>query len=299
MSVKVEGLTKIYGVQKAVDSVSFEAKKGEVLGFLGPNGAGKSTTMKMATGYILPSSGTIEICGIDAVKDSQKVRGLIGYLPEYNPLYLDMYVKEYLNLFGKIHKMSGIALQAKIKEVIDLCGLAKEQKRKIGQLSKGFRQRVGLAQTLLHDPEVLVLDEPTTGLDPNQLVEIRTLIKSIAKEKTVILSTHIMQEVQAICDRVVVINSGKLVADEEIDQIVSASKSLKVEFQSRINPQELESFGTVRAISERIYSIQTSTNDDIRPQLFEMAKTKDWVILSMNMEYQDLESFFQEKTREE
>ena len=206
MSVKVEGLTKIYGVQKAVDSVSFEAKKGEVLGFLGPNGAGKSTTMKMATGYILPSSGTIEICGIDAVKDSQKVRGLIGYLPEYNPLYLDMYVKEYSTL-GKIHKMSGIALQAKIKEVIDLCGLAKEQKRKIGQLSKGFRQRVGLAQTLLHDPEVLVLDEPTTGLDPNQLVEIRTLIKSIAKEKTVILSTHIMQEVQAICDRVVVINS--------------------------------------------------------------------------------------------
>ncbi len=299
MAVKVQNLTKIYGAQKAVDSVSFEAKKGEVLGFLGPNGAGKSTTMKMATGYIPPTSGTIEICGFDAVKDSQKVRGLIGYLPEHNPLYLDMFVKEYLLFMGRIHQMGGKLLKERVTEVIDLCGLIKEQKKKIGQLSKGYRQRVGLAQALLHDPDVLILDEPTTGLDPNQLVEIRRLIQSIAKDKTVILSTHIMQEVQAMCNRVVVINSGKLVANEKVDVITSASQTLKVEFQASIVPKELASFGKVEAVSDKVFSIQFGGADDIRPQLFELAKSKDWVILSMNIESQDLESFFHEKTKEE
>lgn len=299
MPIKVEGLTKIYRVQKAVDSVSFEANKGEVLGFLGPNGAGKSTTMKMATGYIPPSSGTIEICGIDALKESDKTRKLIGYLPEHNPLYLDMYIKEYLKFCGGVHGLKGKALKNRISQIISECGLTKEQHKKIGSLSKGYRQRVGLAQALLHDPEVLILDEPTTGLDPNQLVEIRALIKSLAKDKTVILSTHIMQEVQAICDRVVVINNGKLVANERIENIKGSVQEFKIEFQSSIDEAKLRVLGDLTQLSDFTYSLKTRKKEDLRPKIFELAKANDWVILSMNKEEQDLESFFHQKTKGE
>lgn len=296
MSIKVTELTKTFGSQKAVDAITFEAKRGEVLGFLGPNGAGKSTTMKMATGYIPPSSGTIEVCGLDAVKDSAKTRKRIGYLPEHNPLYLDMYVKEYLGFCGGIHGLKGSQLKARISEIIEECGLIKEQHKKIAQLSKGYRQRVGLAQALLHDPEVLILDEPTTGLDPNQLVEIRALIKSLGKDKTVILSTHIMQEVQAICDRVIVINNGVLVANERIEQIKGAAQILKIEFESTIDEAKLRAYGELTKTGTNHYTLSTRTKKDIRSELFELAKTNNWVILSMNREEQDLESFFQQKT---
>lgn len=297
MSVKVTELTKIYGSQKAVNAITFEAKKGEVLGFLGPNGAGKSTTMKMATGYIPPSTGLIQVCGLDVVKDAQRTRRLIGYLPENNPLYLDMYVKEYLQFIGRVHGMKGALLKERMANIIEECGLQKEQHKQIAALSKGYRQRVGLAQALLHDPEVLILDEPTTGLDPNQLVEIRALIKKLAKDKTVILSTHIMQEVQAICDRVVVINNGEIVANESIDQIKAGVQVLKIEFQVQIDEAALRSFGDVRRIAENTYALRTRVKKDIRPELFELAKSSGWVILSMNREEQDLESFFQQKTK--
>lgn len=297
MSVKVSQLTKFYGSQKAVNAISFEAKKGEVLGFLGPNGAGKSTTMKMATGYIPPTEGSIEVCGLDAVKDSQKVRQVIGYLPEHNPLYLDMYVKEYLKFIGGVHGLGGNDLKERISVIIQECGLQKEQGKQIGQLSKGYRQRVGLAQALLHDPEVLILDEPTTGLDPNQLVEIRQLIKRLAKDKTVILSTHIMQEVQAICDRVVVINNGEIVANETIDQIKGSVQVLKIEFQVGIEEAALRAFGNVHSVAHNTYTLRTRSKKDIRPEIFELAKSKNWVILSMSKEEQDLESFFHDKTK--
>lgn len=297
MSVKVTELTKTFGPQIAVNAISFEAKKGEVLGFLGPNGAGKSTTMKMATGYLPPSAGTIEICGLDVMQESIKTRKLTGYLPEHNPLYLDMYVIEYLRFVGGIHRLKGAALKTRIEEIIKACGLEKEQRKKIGQLSKGYRQRVGLAQALLHDPEVLILDEPTTGLDPNQLVEIRHLIKRLSADKTVILSTHIMQEVQAICDRVVVINNGVIVANERIDQIKGSLQVLKIEFQHNIDQAKLRAFGDLNQTAPNTYSLRTRNKKDIRSEIFELAKTNNWVILSMSLEEQDLEAFFQEKTR--
>lgn len=299
MSVKVTELTKTFGPQIAVKAISFEAKKGEVLGFLGPNGAGKSTTMKMATGFLPPSSGQIEICGMDVMKESIKTRKLIGYLPEHNPLYLDMYVKEYLRFVGGIHRLKGAALKTRIEEIIQACGLEKEQRKKISQLSKGYRQRVGLAQALFHDPEVLILDEPTTGLDPNQLVEIRQLIKRLAENKTVILSTHIMQEVQAICDRVVVINNGEIVANERIDQIKGSVQVLNIEFQHSIDESMLLSFGDLKQTGKQSYQLRTRNKKDIRPTLFDLAKTNDWVILSLSREEQDLESFFHQKTKGE
>lgn len=213
MSIQVQNLTKIYGEQRAVNDITFEVNPGEIVGFLGPNGAGKSTTMKIATGYLPATSGTVSVCGFDVQKNPMDVRRNIGYLPEHNPLYLDMYVKEFLEFVGSLYKLKGKPLTNRITEVIDLVGLTLEQKKKIGQLSKGYRQRVGLAQALIHNPPVLILDEPTTGLDPNQLAEIRQVIRNIGKEKTVIFSTHIMQEVEAICDRAIIINQGKIVAD--------------------------------------------------------------------------------------
>jgi len=296
MSVKVTELTKNYGSQKAVNSITLEANSGEVLGFLGPNGAGKSTTMKMITGFIPPSSGTVTVCGLDAVKDSQKVRKYIGYLPENNPLYLDMYVREYLQFCGGLHQLRGKALNARVVEIIQQCGLAQEQHKTIGQLSKGYRQRVGLAQALIHDPKVLILDEPTTGLDPNQLIEIRQLIKTMAKNKTVIMSTHIMQEVQAICDRVVVINKGELVANERIDQIKGTGQLLRIEFQGQIDEVALGAHGELTILGEYTYQLRTEAKGDIRPAIFALAKENDWVILSMNKEKQDMESFFHQKT---
>lgn len=219
MSIKIQNLSKIYGSQKAVDNISFEINKGEIVGFLGPNGAGKSTTMKILTGYIPATEGIAEVNGFDVKTNPMQVKQTIGYLPEHNPLYLDMYVREFLEFVGSMYGISGKNLKNRIDEVIELVGLNIEKHKKIGQLSKGYRQRVGIAQALIHDPEVLILDEPTTGLDPNQLVEIRNLIKQIGQNKTVVFSTHIMQEVEAICDRVVIINRGKIVADGNLNEL--------------------------------------------------------------------------------
>jgi len=229
--LKVQNLTKIYGSQKAVNDISFEAKAGEIVGFLGPNGAGKSTTMKIATCYLSATSGNVEVCGYDVQHNPMEVRQNIGYLPEHNPLYLDMYVKEFLEFIGGIYNLKGQILQKRILEVIELFGLTLEYKKKIGQLSKGYRQRVGLAQALIHDPKVLILDEPTTGLDPNQLAEIRSVIRNIGKEKTVIFSTHILQEVEAICDRVVIINHGIIVKDCTIHAMRQSGKTMEEVFR--------------------------------------------------------------------
>ena len=229
--LKVQNLTKIYGTQKAVNDITFEAKAGEIVGFLGPNGAGKSTTMKIATCYLTATAGNVEVCGYDVQQNAIEVRKNIGYLPEHNPLYLDMYVKEFLEFIGGIYGLKGQILQKRISEVIELFGLTLEYKKKIGQLSKGYRQRVGLAQALIHDPKVLILDEPTTGLDPNQLAEIRGVIRNIGKEKTVIFSTHILQEVEAICDRVVIINQGIIVKDCPIIDMKQMGKTMEEVFR--------------------------------------------------------------------
>ena len=229
--LKVQNLTKIYGSQKAVNDISFEAKAGEIVGFLGPNGAGKSTTMKIATCYLTATSGNVEVCNYNVQKNPLEVRQNIGYLPEHNPLYLDMYVKEFLEFIGGIYGLKGQSLQKRISDVIELFGLTLEYKKKIGQLSKGYRQRVGLAQALIHDPEVLILDEPTTVLDPNQLAEIRQVIRNIGKEKTVIFSTHILQEVEAICDRVVIINHGIIVKDCPIIEMKQMGKTMEDVFR--------------------------------------------------------------------
>jgi len=229
--LKVQNLTKIYGTQKAVNDISFEAKQGEIVGFLGPNGAGKSTTMKIATCYLTATSGTVEVCGFDVQQSPMEARRNIGYLPEHNPLYLEMYVKEFLEFIGGIYGLKGQNLQRRIDEIIELLGLTLEYKKKIGQLSKGYRQRVGLAQALIHDPKVLILDEPTTGLDPNQLAEIRGVIRNIGREKTVIFSTHIMQEVEAICDRVIIINRGNIVKDTSLNSLQQAGKTMEEVFR--------------------------------------------------------------------
>lgn len=231
MSIKITQLSKIYGSQKAVDDISFEVKKGEIVGFLGPNGAGKSTTMKIITGYLQASSGTVEINGQSISSNILEVKRAIGYLPEHNPLYLDMYVTEFLAFSGSLYDLHGEFFKNRIAEICNLCGLDSEQHKKIGMLSKGYRQRVGLAQALLHNPDVLILDEPTTGLDPNQLTEIRNLIKQIGKDKTVIFSTHILQEVEAVCSRVVIINQGKIVMDTPIDSFSQKEKSLETVFE--------------------------------------------------------------------
>lgn len=231
MSIKVQNLSKVYGTQRAVDNISFEVNKGEIIGFLGPNGAGKSTTMKILTGYIPATEGTAEVNGFDVKTYPMKVKANIGYLPEHNPLYLDMYVKEFLDFAGSLYGLKGRTLQIKIDETIERVGLGLEKHKKIGQLSKGYRQRVGLAQALIHNPDVLILDEPTTGLDPNQLVEIRDLIKNVGKDKTVIFSTHIMQEVEAICDRVVIINRGKIVADGALSELKKGGKGIEEVFR--------------------------------------------------------------------
>ena len=235
MSIKVDQLTKIYRKQVAVDAISFDIPTGQIVGFLGPNGAGKSTTMKMITGYIPPSSGTGTVCGIDLVEDSIEVRKLVGYLPENNPLYLDMYVKEYLEFIAGISGVSKI--KPAVERAIEMTKLTPERHKKVGQLSKGYRQRVGLAQALIHEPKVLILDEPTSGLDPIQVVEIRQVIKDLGKDKTVLLSTHIMQEVEAMCDRVIMISKGKLVADDLVTTLTKDGKSLEDTFRSLANSE--------------------------------------------------------------
>ncbi|WP_428654844.1 ATP-binding cassette domain-containing protein [Runella sp.] len=231
MSIRIQHLTKVYGHQKAVNDVSFDVNRGEIVGFLGPNGAGKSTTMKITTCYLSATSGQVEVNGFDVAKHSMEVRRSIGYLPEHNPLYTDMYIKEFLRFVGALYNLKGETLTKRVSEMIDICGLGVEQRKKIGQLSKGYRQRVGLAQALIHNPPVLILDEATTGLDPNQIVEIRTLIKTVGKEKTVLFSSHIMQEVEAICDRVVIINRGQVVADRRLEDLQNEGKPLEVVFR--------------------------------------------------------------------
>ena len=293
MSLRVQELTKKYGTQVAVDAISFAAQPGEIVGFLGPNGAGKSTTMKIATGYLPPDRGTVEVCGYDVVAAPMAVRRRIGYLPEHNPLYLDMYVHEYLRFIGSMYGLRGKTLTHKVQDMIALCGLTQEQNKKIGSLSKGYRQRVGLAQALVHDPEVLILDEPTTGLDPNQLTEIRHLIKSISREKTVIFSTHIMQEVQALCDRVVIINRGAIVVDSTLANLqrTSAPKatlrpSVEVTFTQPIDTDLLSLVAGVQQVQQTgdsVYQIiSENMEEDIRPAIFRFACQHDYVMIGMN-----------------
>ncbi|MBO3700153.1 gliding motility-associated ABC transporter ATP-binding subunit GldA [Roseivirga sp. E12] len=297
MSIKVNQLTKVYGSQKAVNDISFEVSPGDILGFLGPNGAGKSTTMKIATGFIPPSSGIVEVAGLDVTKEPINARKQIGYLPEQNPLYLDMYVHEYLAFIGDLHGLKGQALKQRISEMVALCGLTVEQNKKIGTLSKGYRQRVGLAQALIHDPSVLILDEPTTGLDPNQLVEIRNLIKEISRDKTVILSTHIMQEVKALCNRVIIIDKGNIVANDTVENLTESQQVLRVELQAPVDAMEFEAFGSVQSVGENIYEITHTSKDDLRPKIFDLAKKNDWVILSMQQQKKDLEQVFRNLTQ--
>lgn len=301
MSVQIKGLTKIYGNQKAVNDLSFSANKGEIVGFLGPNGAGKSTTMKVITCFTPPTSGEVKVCNYDVNITPLKVKELIGYLPEHNPLYLDMYVHEYLQYVGHLHKMKGKDARIQSKKMIDLVGLGVEQNKKIGALSKGYRQRVGLAQALIHNPEVLILDEPTTGLDPNQLVEVRGIIKNISEDKTVILSTHIMQEVQALCDRVVIINQGNLVTDNTVSNLMSSGQStLVVEFASPISHEliKIEGITSIEVLSNNNYRIVFDKNEDLRNQLFEIIKTNDWQLTGMKQEESSLESIFQNITNQ-
>lgn len=301
MTVVVSDLTKTYGSQKAVDHISFSAGKGEILGFLGPNGAGKSTTMKIATAFIPPTSGTVMVEGFDVTKDPLAVRRTVGYLPEHNPLYLDMYVHEYLRFIGNLHKLRGKSLNERVKEMVEMVGLGREQHKKIGMLSKGYRQRVGLAQALIHDPSVLILDEPTTGLDPNQIVEIRNLIKNIAQNKTVIFSTHIMQEVQALCNRVVIINLGRIVADskvEDLQRVNEKETALVVEFDMDVDTSifsSLEGLKKVESLGGKKYRFVT-IEKDLRGDIFRIASEKGWTLMSLKQEEKSLELVFQQLT---
>lgn len=302
MSVKVEKLTKIYGAQRAVDQISFKASKGEVLGFLGPNGAGKTTTMKILTCFIPATEGNATVCGHDVATDSIKVREQIGYLPEHNPLYKDMYVREYLQFVAGLHKVPN--KKKRIDEMIEMTGLEKEQRKLIGALSKGYRQRVGLAQAMLHDPKVLILDEPTSGLDPNQLVEIRKLIKTLGEEKTVIFSTHIMQEVQAICDRVLIINNGKVVANDPIEKLknrISGERLVTVTFLQNTDATALKSIQHVKSVEKgkvsRQWQLTSDTRYDIRPSIFKFAVSKGLVLIEMKEEVYSVEDVFQELTK--
>ncbi len=301
MSVIVQNLTKIYGQQKAVDNISFEAKKGEVLGFLGPNGAGKTTTMKIVTCFIPQTAGSAEVCGFDVAKDPLAVRARIGYLPEHNPVYKDLYVKEYLSFVAGLHKVKN--KRQRVAEMIERTGLQREQNKIIGSLSKGYRQRVGLAQAMIHDPEVLILDEPTSGLDPNQLIEIRSLIKEIGKEKTVIFSTHIMQEVQALCDRVIIINKGEMVANDTIEtlqQKMTGETVVTVEFAQKIAQKELnkiEQIKTIKSLGNGRWQLISEKNRDIRAEIFNFAVANDLTLLEMKKEQYSVEDVFQQLTK--
>jgi ABC-2 type transport system ATP-binding protein len=301
MSVKVTNLTKEYGNQRAINSISFEAKEGEVLGFLGPNGAGKTTTMKILTCFIPQTAGSAEVCGYDVVKNPLEVRAQIGYLPEHNPVYKDMYVKEYLSFVAGLHKLPNVA--KRVSEMIERTGLGVEQHKQIGQLSKGYRQRVGLAQAMLHDPKVLILDEPTSGLDPNQLVEIRKLIKDLGREKTVIFSTHIMQEVQALCDRVMIINKGVIVADDPIETLQDRIKGealVTVEFLQSISRAQLDKIKgvqSVKSLGGNRWQLSSPLNKDIRSDVFAFAVANNLTLLEMHKDVFSVEDVFQELTK--
>lgn len=298
MSIEVQNISKSYGAQKALDNVSFSVKKGEIVGFLGPNGAGKSTLMKILTTFINADEGTATINGND-VNDSQlKVQQSVGYLPEHNPLYLDLYVREYLTFNADVYKVA----KTRIEEVIQLTGLSSESHKKISQLSKGYRQRVGLATAMLHNPDVLILDEPTTGLDPNQLVEIRNVIKNVGKDKTVFLSTHIMQEVEAICDRVIIIDHGKIVTDKKLDKLVSEEKEqiIEVEFDKAIDEHILATLPNIKTYKNTIDNLWTltfTTEEDRRPIVFDFAQEHGLKTLQMSLKSKNLEQIFREKTK--
>lgn len=302
MSIKVNNITKTYGEQNALNDVSFEVNTGEVVGFLGPNGAGKSTMMKILTCFIPQSSGSASVCGFDVSEQSLDVRRNVGYLPEHNPLYLDMYVKEYLEFIAGLHHLKNV--KARISEMIDMTGLQVEQKKKIGALSKGYRQRVGLAQALIHDPKVLILDEPTTGLDPNQLEEIRNLIIQVGKQKTVMLSTHIMQEVEAVCDRVIIVNNGLIVANDTTAVIQNTQTQNKqfitVEFDKETSRNSLKNIAGVfdaKNIKGNTWQIEAHTDKDIRTDLFQYAVQNGLAVLTLHKEEQRLEDVFKHLTK--
>jgi len=301
MSVKVQDLTKIYGTQNAIDNISFDIAEGAIVGLLGPNGAGKSTTMKILTGFIPQTSGQAWVHGYNVAENSLEVRRLTGYLPESNPLYTDMYVQEYLHYVAGFYQVA--RKSARVKEMIDITGLGIEQHKKIGQLSKGYRQRVGLAQAMIHDPKVLILDEPTSGLDPNQLVEIRKLIIEIGKQKTIILSTHIMQEVEAMCERVIIINRGKMVANDSVAQLqkrATGAASVQVEFSAAVEAAVLKKLpGIIDVKNEggNRWLVSGNAKADIRKLLFDFAVQKQLTVLSLNQRENSLEEVFRELTR--
>ncbi|HBC77700.1 MAG TPA: gliding motility-associated ABC transporter ATP-binding subunit GldA [Bacteroidales bacterium] len=303
MSIVVQGVTKLYGEQKALDNVSFEIKTGEIVGFLGPNGAGKSTMMKIITGFIPPTSGNVFVNGIETSGGSLEIKKKIGYLPENNPLYPEMYIREYLQFAASLYK-SDIPVKKQIDNIIEVTGLAPEQRKKIGSLSKGYRQRVGLAQALIHNPDVLILDEATTGLDPNQIIEIRNLIRDAGKQKTVMLSTHIMQEVEAICNRVIIIDKGVIVADEEKKDIYSkihqSRQVIFVEFGSDIDEVSLRSIPNVDSLKKskgNSWLIESSADQDIRPAIFDFAVRKNLTVLSLQKKENNLEEVFRILTK--
>ncbi len=299
MSIEVKNVTKIYGEQKALDNVSFSIEPGHIVGFLGPNGAGKSTMMKIITCFIPQTAGDVSVCGFDVIENPIDVKRNVGYLPEHNPLYLDMYVKEYLDFVGGVYKIND--RKARVKEMIDMVGLGIEQNKKIGALSKGYRQRVGLAQAMIHDPKVLILDEPTTGLDPNQLEEIRGLIKNIGRDKTIMLSTHIMQEVEAICDKTIIINHGKIVANDKTEDLQAQQKNqivLTVEFDKTLDLGDLKNIEGVHKVKNshgNVWLFEIAA-DSVRNNIFQFAMQKEIVVLSIQKETQSLEAVFKKLT---
>jgi ABC-2 type transport system ATP-binding protein len=301
MSIKVQNISKVYGKQKALSDISFEVKSAEIVGFLGPNGAGKSTTMKILTGFIPQTSGQAWVCGFDVNEQSIEVRRNVGYLAESNPLYYDMFVKEYLSFVAELHQIKNI--NRRVKEIIGRTGLEVEQKKKIGALSKGYKQRVGLAQALIHDPKVLILDEPTSGLDPIQLVEIRNVIKEIGKEKTVMLSTHIMQEVEAMCDRVIIIKKGQIVADKptnELKEFKGSKQLITVEFDkisSKTSLLGIEGVNEAININGNTWQLSSSSSKDIRSDIFQYAVKNQLAVITLQKEEQNLEDVFRELTQ--
>ncbi|WP_310391637.1 gliding motility-associated ABC transporter ATP-binding subunit GldA [Hymenobacter sp.] len=301
--VEIEHLTKTYGTQNAVDNISFTAGKGEIVGFLGPNGAGKSTTMKIATGYLPPTAGTVRVAGHDVLTESLAVRRHVGYLPEHNPLYLDMYVHEYLEFIGSVHGLRGAGLRARVAELVRRVGLSREQNKQIGALSKGYRQRVGLAQALIHDPDVLILDEPTTGLDPNQILEIRQLIREVSEDKTVIFSTHILPEVTALCSRVLIISRGKLVADSPVAELAARAAgetTVRAEFEGTVDTTKLAQLPGVRhveAAPDGAVLLRTAPGTDVRAAVSRLAGQEGWILLGLRQEQQSLEEVFGELTK--
>jgi len=303
MSIEVTSLVKTYGEQKAVDSISFSIKKGEIVGFLGPNGAGKSTTMKIITGYLGADTGEAVVCGIPVGDRPLEAKKKIGYLPEANPLYPDMYVREYLDFIADVHHVEG--KKARIEAVIQLVGLTAESRKRLGQLSKGYKQRVGLAAALLHDPEVLVLDEPTSGLDPNQIVEIRDVIRQLGRNKTVLFSSHILQEVEALCDRVVIINKGRLVADSTLGKLrleSSGANTIRVSFREAMGPAsfgQLKGVDNISRLSDHEWELKTERPDDVKKQLLELALQNNWNIVSLQSENQSLEAIFRSLTKQD